>query len=672
MKPSRAGRGRKPVVVPTAGSRSFPQLLVAFLIVVVGVCTYWNSLAAPFIWDDQTAIVTNPTIQRLWPLSAPLTPPRETPVAGRPLVNVTLAVNYALGGLNVTGYHAVNIAIHIACALVLFGIVGRTLSGPRIPSGLGAAATSTAVVVALLWLVHPLQSEVVDYVTQRSESLMALFFLLTLYGAIRARQSGRDARQPPGLRHRREARWQTLSIVACACGMASKESMVVAPVVVVLYDWAFEFDSLGAAWRRRKYFYAGLAATWIVLAALIWNTPRSTVGSTVTIGPWIYLLNQTELIGRYLWLSLWPSALVLDYGLPRPLGLRDVLPAAVALTALLAGTGVALARWPKIGFLSAVFFLTLAPTSSIIPILSEVGAERRMYLPLAAIVTLAVVGGQWMLRACDSIRSTAGTGDSAQRDLRPPTPALRYAAAGLTTAILAGLAVRTVARNAEYSNPVTLWTTVVDRYPHGRARMSLATELVESGQHAKAIAILRQAVPDFPDARAALGTELVLQGQAQEGVAVLRQFIAADPSRVNRIPAYALLAETLTSQRDFEGAAREWRAIIRIAPSDPGARAQLARTLSAQAEVRLRQDDGAGAHAYANEAVQLAPRDPTARNLLGAALASTGRLDEAIAQFREAVQLAPADPQARANLERALRITSTLRPRLRSGESDPR
>ena len=289
-------------------------------------CTYWNSLGAPFIWDDQTAIVTNPTIQRLWPLSDPLTPPRETPVAGRPLVNLSFAVNYAFGGLNVDGLsrrqhrdpHRLRApALRHRPPDAVRSAHPERVAAPR--------RTSTALVVALLWLVHPLQSEVVDYVTQRSESLMALFFLLTCTARFEPGNAGRDASQPPGLRHRREARWQTLSVVACACGMASKESMVVAPVAVVLYDWAFEFDSLGAAWRRRTYLYAGLAATWIVLAALIWNTPRSTVGSTVTIGPWIYLLNQTELIGRYLWLSLWPSALVLDYGLPRPLALRDVL-----------------------------------------------------------------------------------------------------------------------------------------------------------------------------------------------------------------------------------------------------------------------------------------------------------------------------------------------------------
>jgi hypothetical protein len=147
---------------------------LALVIIAVGVCTFWNSIGAPFVWDDQTAIVTNRTIQHLWPLSEPLMPPRETPVAGRPLVNLSFALNYAFGGLDGAGYHAVNIALHIACALLLFGIVRRSLASSRIPTGVRAAASNTAVVIALLWLVHPLQSEVVDYVNQRSESLMAL------------------------------------------------------------------------------------------------------------------------------------------------------------------------------------------------------------------------------------------------------------------------------------------------------------------------------------------------------------------------------------------------------------------------------------------------------------------------------------------------------------------
>lgn len=602
-------------------ARTMPRVMLpALLIVAAGVVTYWNSLHHPFIWDDQTAIVTNPTIQHLWPLSGPLTPPRETPAAGRPIVNLSFALNYAFGGLTETGYHVVNLAIHIACALLLFGIVRRTPGSPG-PGARAGPAPFFAAVVALLWMVHPLQSEVVNYVTQRSESLMALFLFLTLYGAIRAAES---------------PAWRALSVIACACGMASKESMVVAPIVVVLYDRAFLFDSVSDAIRKRTHLYAGLAATWVVLAALAWNTPRSTVGVTAAVGSWTYLLNQAQMIGRYLRLSVWPDALVLDYGLPGPVAVRDVLPSALLVIALLAATGVALVRWPRIGFLAAVFFLTLAPTSSVIPIVSEVGAERRMYVPLAALATLAVAGARFVL------------------NLTAPTSFI--AVVSLTGFVLAGLAARTVARNAEYSTPLTLWRTVVDRFPQGRARMALANELVTAGQHTQAIALLRQAAPDFPDARAALGTELLFQGQREEGVAVLRQFIEDDPSRVNRIPAYVLLAETMASQGNVEGAIAEWRAVVRIAPDDAAARAQLARLLTAQADAYLRQDDVTRGEPYAREAVQLAPDDPNARNLLGVALASSGHFDEAIAQFLEALRIAPDNPQARINLERARRV----------------
>src|SRR6185369_2023491 len=98
---------------------------------------------------------------------------------GRPLVNVTFAINYAIGDLSERGYHIANLAIHIACALLLFAIVRRTLEKESLFLALGAA---------LFWMVHPLQSEAVDYVTQRTESLMALFYLTTLYAAIRARE----------------------------------------------------------------------------------------------------------------------------------------------------------------------------------------------------------------------------------------------------------------------------------------------------------------------------------------------------------------------------------------------------------------------------------------------------------------------------------------------------
>ena len=157
--------------------------LRAGLIVLAGTLVYWNSLSGPFTFDDGPSIVDNDQIRRLWPLSEVLSPQRpDQPVAGRPLVTLSLAINYALGGVNVRGYHVGNIGLHILCALLLFGLVRRTLHAPPLPSRFAeSAATNLAFVGALIWTVHPLQTETVDYLSARTESMMSLFYLLTLY-----------------------------------------------------------------------------------------------------------------------------------------------------------------------------------------------------------------------------------------------------------------------------------------------------------------------------------------------------------------------------------------------------------------------------------------------------------------------------------------------------------
>jgi tetratricopeptide (TPR) repeat protein len=540
-------------------------------------------------------------------------------------------------------------------------------------------------------MLHPLQSDAVDYITQRTESLMALFFLLTLYCAVRARRAGaRDA-----------VTWQAASVLACALGMASKESMVTAPVIVLLYDRAFEFDSIGQAIGARKALYGGLAATWLEFGAFQWGQPRSTVSLSAAVGPWTYLLNQVQMITRYLRLSVWPGPLVLDYGLPRAVAIRDVLPAALVVVPLLIGSSVALVRWPRVGFLAAAFFLTLAPTSSVIPIVSEVGAERRMYLPFAALAVLAAV-------AVRRVVEGTGAGGSRRRRAR--------IAGSLSVIVLAALAVRTVYRNAEYATPLALWRTVVERRPHGRARMALATEMLAAGDHAGALENLREAVADFPDARFGLGTELIVDGKTDEGIAELRQFIAAQPSNLNRIPARTLLAQALWSQGRLAHAADEFRVVLKMVPANDGIRMSLADVLFAQkqydeatveyrallasqpnnstietrlaanlmasghrneaiahllkaleldpqsallhrslAEAYLGQSDPVHGEPYARDAVRLDPGNAVAHNLLGIALAQESHVAEAIGQFQEAVRLNPADPQMRANLERALR-----------------
>jgi tetratricopeptide (TPR) repeat protein len=573
------------------------RTFVVVLLSAVALATYANALQSPFVWDDDNAIVTNESIRHI---GTSLVPALETPLSGRPVGSLSFALNYALGGLDTTGYHTVNLAIHVVNALLLFGIVRRTLRRRR-GDRRAASEDGVALAAALIWMVHPLVSETIDYTTQRTESLMGLFFLLTLYAAIRARESS-----PRKRKHRRAPLsgspvWTAVAIASCAVGMATKESMAVAPLAIVLYDLVFEFNSLSEALSARRVLYAGLAATWLELAMIMRHWPRSTVGGT-TVGPATYALNQAEVIVRYLWLSFWPRALVLDYGVPQARHVADVVPQLVVIGILLALTVVALVRWPALGFLGAMFFLTLAPTSSVIPISTEVGAERRMYLPLAALVVLVVV------LIARYVRS-------------------RRAMAIAAAAVIAAFAVRTFERNRDYSSALSLWQSVVDRRPHGRARFALANELMQAGRHDEATAQLRLAVADYPDARAGLGTELLLQGQIEEGVAVLEAFVDANPSLPNRAPALMLLAQA-------------HRAL---------------------AERALTQQNATVAESEARKSIALENTNADAHNLLGAALASQGKLREAIPEFQSALRLNPQLQSAKDNLVRASALISLRR-----------
>ena len=184
--------------------------IAACLIVIAGALTYANSLSGPLLFDDQSAIISNPQIRRLWPPIEALAPPRDSVLTSRPFVNFSFAVNYALGGVSVRGYHLVNVSLHLLSALLLFGVVRRTLLTPKLRERFASSSSGIALACALIWMLHPLQTEAVDYITQRTELMMGLFYLLTMYCAIRAM----DASAPEQWRAAAIVAWRASS--ACA------------------------------------------------------------------------------------------------------------------------------------------------------------------------------------------------------------------------------------------------------------------------------------------------------------------------------------------------------------------------------------------------------------------------------------------------------------------------
>jgi len=302
-----------PAHIPTnatgAGSSSnrWSVVLGGALLILAALAVYRNSFAGPFIFDDALSIQENATIRHLWPIWQPLSPPHDgfITVAGRPIINLSLAVNYAGGGYDVWGYHALNLAVHILAGLALFGIVRRTLLRPRFNGRFDAVADGLAFAVALLWMVHPLQTESVTYIVQRAESIMGLFYLLTLYFFIRGADSARSRW------------WYVLCVIACALGMASKEVMASAPLMVMLYDRTFVSGSFRETWRRHWKLYVALAGTWVVLGYLMFFTANygNDLANTRLqwVGRWAYLLTEPGVILHYLQLSVWPHPLCFDY-----------------------------------------------------------------------------------------------------------------------------------------------------------------------------------------------------------------------------------------------------------------------------------------------------------------------------------------------------------------------
>ncbi len=179
------------------------------LILAAGLWAYSNSFSGVFVLDDVRAIVQNETIRSLTPIEQVLSPPPRSTVSGRPIANLSFAINYAISALDVRSYHVLNLLIHLACALTLFGVVRRTLQSSSLRASVGADATYVAAAVALIWVVHPLTTSAVAYVVQRVESLMSLFYLLTLYCAIRASGTPVEAAfRRPGTSHPLSAaRW---------------------------------------------------------------------------------------------------------------------------------------------------------------------------------------------------------------------------------------------------------------------------------------------------------------------------------------------------------------------------------------------------------------------------------------------------------------------------------
>ena len=493
-------------------------------------------------------------------------------------------MNYALHGTDVRGYHVLNLVIHLLAGLTLFGIVHRTLPRPVFSRRVRVAALPLAFSTAVIWVVHPLQTESVTYISQRAESTMGLFYLLTLYCAIR----GADSDQ--------RSVWCVLSVVCCLLGDATKEVIVSAPLIVFLYDRTFLFGSFREAWQQRWRLYSALAATWILLGYLVISTGNR--GGSAGLGTHIqwraYALTQLWAVPHYLRLSFWPDPLVFDYGMNLRNNIAQILPGALIVAGMLLGTAIMLRRWPMSAFLGAWFLLILAPTSSVLPVATQTVAEHRMYLPLAAVIAMVVVGGYASAPRLMSHRQ------------QPIIVSI------VSVGLIVLLTTVTIRRNQDYMSELRIWQDTVSKCPDNpRAYYNLGVGFSRKGQFNEEIHCYEQALrikPDYAEAHYNLGVTLVQLGELQD-------------------------------------AARHFEVSLRVWPEHAEAQNNLGVVL-----MRLGKPGDAIPHF--EESLRLWPGNAEANCNLGHALAQTGDVADAIRYYERALRFNPDYVPARRSLER--------------------
>ncbi len=585
-------------------------------LLVLPVLVYLNALDGPFVYDDLHSIADNPHIRQLRNVPRFFVEPELFSVHPanamyRPLLLVTYAVNHAVSGSAVWSYHVVNVSLHALATLVLFFLGSHCLRTPHAAAG-----------AALLFGLHPVNTETVNYISSRSELLAGLFVLLGLWAYLARRPrplpessqppapcfSG-DALQPPRAapdtdsagRPVARRSWRvwgsgrpTWVVAALVCGLLAKSVAIVLPVLLAVHDLVCDRPAL----RRERRLYGAMALVGCVYLGVVWRFFRKAMVDAPVRPYHEQIWTQVKALVFYLESLVWPSALSVDHQFLVSTSPRD--PVVVAALALMVSLGVLVWKGRAahgMGLVSYGWTLVVLAPASLVP-LNVLVNERRLYLPVAF----------FALSVAALLEVAVASGYRRQR------------VAGAALATLLCLGASTWQRNRVWADPLVLWSDAARKAP-----------LMARPQLLKA-----QALADA--------------GQAPAAVAALNRALARDPAF---IPAYDKMAALLRRQGDFPGTEQAlWAGIARDSTA-----VSLWQSLGELRQAQQRWAECAAAYA---RAAQLSSQDPAIWNNLGNAYQMLETIQPALAAHRRALELDPADPRTWLNLGNAYMTAGQL------------
>jgi Flp pilus assembly protein TadD len=583
---------------------------------------YSNTFKAPFVFDDNMNIQNNTSI-RLGKLTIEniVTAVSESHLQSRPIANISFALNYYFHQYNVTGYHVVNVLIHVTTGIFLYFFVKTTLHLPLLHFK-DTTATWIASFTVLLWLVHPLHTQSVTYIVQRMNSMASMFYVLSMLLYTRGRLTS-DKRR----------RWLLFTgcILAGILAIGSKEIALTIPFFLLLYEWYF-FQDLSLIWFKKYLISFAGVMVFLALSALMYMGTETLHNILVVPGDFDFTLTERVLtefrvVIVYLKLLLFPhpSQLNIDYDFPLSRSLFDPISTLFALGTIIGMFGLALYISKKerlLSFCVLWFFGNLVIESSVIML--DILFEHRTYLPsmLLSLLVVTLV-----------VRYTK-------------LPWLRVV---VLCAVALVYAVWTYERNSLWANEIALWSDCVVKSPHkARPHTNLGYALMSQGNLKEAIHHYTEALriaPSYVIAHNNLGDALARQGKVAEAVYHYTEALRLNPHYAE---AHNNLGNALMDEGKAEEAVRHYTEALRLNPNAALFHNNLGSALAHQGKVEE-------AVRHYTEALRLNPNAAQVYNNLGNLLVRQGKVEEAVRYYTEALRLNPNYALARQNLERVLR-----------------